>query len=468
MMKDIAKWSVLFGVMLAGFAGAVRVLYSAPDAAHLLGSAEVLEGCDAEGDGALAAVGLWAKRLFEAIFSLGALHECLGGSVWGRTFSYLFLIFMSAPCPARAPTHAPGVRADARRGVRACARARVRACMRACVHACILCLAFLRRYVVMLNLLIAIMSNTFSVVEESAVEAYQLTFAQLVVYWEGSPPAATTPLRVLRMPYELLSGARALGRACGAAAGLRRWRERRLAAAMEAPVRRWLRRHRKGGLASDVKLPGAQFGQLRRGGLLAHVLHYFSEHEADEAQSDRWRVHLGKDADRRIKVLRAHLERKFDERFDALEARLGLRSGGGGGGGGRGGDEGGAVVDGGTTPLSPGGVGWQRSPRGRLGAGVGPREPDVGLRSGGGGGGGGSGGGAGSGGRTRLLPVTQEDEAPAEEDAKAEAAAPRVADDDYEQSGGVLQVVVPSPTKLAARHFRSSPANKGYLGALDA
>ena len=37
-----------------------------------------------------------------------------------------------------------------------------------------------------------------------------------------------------------------------------------------------------------------------------------------------------------------------------------------------------------------------------------------------------------------------------------------------EQNIGVLQVVVPSPTKLAARHFRSSPANKGYLGTLDA
>ena len=405
MMKDIAKWSVLFGVMLAGFAGAVRVLYSAPDAAHLLGSAEVLEGCAAEGDGALVAVGVWAKRLFEAIFSLGALHECLGGSVWGRAFSYLFLIFM---------------------------------------------------YVVMLNLLIAIMSNTFSVVEESAVEAYQLTFAQLVVYWEGSPPAATTPLRVLRMPFELLTGARALARACGAAAGFSLFRERRLAAAMEVPVRRWLRRHRRGGLASDVKLPAAQFGQLRRGGLLAHVLHYFSEHEADEAQSDRWRVHLGKDADRRIKVLRAQLELKVDERFDALEARLGLRSGCGGGGDG-------IVVDGGTTPRAPGGVGWQRSPRGRTGAGVGPREPDVGLRSGGCCGGD---GGADSGGRTKLPPVAQEDEALTEEDEKVKAAGPRP--EKEQDVGGVLQVVVPSPTKLAARHFRSSPANKGYLGTLDA
>jgi len=37
MMADIAKWSVLFIVMLLGYAGALRVLYSAPDAAHLLG-----------------------------------------------------------------------------------------------------------------------------------------------------------------------------------------------------------------------------------------------------------------------------------------------------------------------------------------------------------------------------------------------------------------------------------------------
>ena len=46
MMADIAKWSVLFIVMLLGYAGALRVLYSAPDAAHLLG--DVPDYCSAE------------------------------------------------------------------------------------------------------------------------------------------------------------------------------------------------------------------------------------------------------------------------------------------------------------------------------------------------------------------------------------------------------------------------------------
>ena len=94
---------------------------------------------------------------------------------------------------------------------------------------------------------------------------------------------------------------------------------------------------------------------------------------------------------------------------------------------------------------------------------MGPREPDVGLRSGGCCGGD---GGADSGGRTKLPPVAQEDEALTEEDEKVKAAGPRP--EKEQDVGGVLQVVVPSPTKLAARHFRSSPANKGYLGTLDA
>ena len=115
MMADIAKWSVLFIVMLLGYAGALRVLYSAPDAAHL---GDVPEYCSAEGDGAVVATHVWATRLFEAVFSLGSLHECLSSSAWGRAYSYLFLVFM---------------------------------------------------YVVMINLLIAIMSNTFSVVEEASV-----------------------------------------------------------------------------------------------------------------------------------------------------------------------------------------------------------------------------------------------------------------------------------------------------------
>ena len=79
MMHDIAKWSVLFSVMLVGFAGSIRILYSQPDAAHILG--ETPPFCyDAEADGAFSATVFWGESLFDAIFSLGTLHECLRAS----------------------------------------------------------------------------------------------------------------------------------------------------------------------------------------------------------------------------------------------------------------------------------------------------------------------------------------------------------------------------------------------------
>ena len=81
---------------------------------------------------------------------------------------------------------------------------------------------------------------------------------------------------------------------------------------LEEPVKRWKRR-RNGTVPADVKLPHAQFRQLRRGALLEHVLDYYSEHEADQAQAERWRVHLGQDSDRRSKALRAQIERKVRE-----------------------------------------------------------------------------------------------------------------------------------------------------------
>jgi hypothetical protein len=74
--------------------------------------------------------------------------------------------------------------------------------------------------------------------------------------------------------------------------------------------------------------------------LLGRVLTYFSEHEAEEARPDRWRVHLGKDTDRRLKALREHLDTKLDTRLDglqrsvdALTKRLGGTPGGGDDGG---------------------------------------------------------------------------------------------------------------------------------------
>ena len=112
------------------------------------------------------------------------------------------------------------------------------------------------------------------------------------------------------MPYELGLGCCWLGEKCGAAAGAKP--RARLAAALEEPVKRWKRR-RNGTVPADVKLPHAQFRQLRRGALLEHVLDYYSEHEADQAQAERWRVHLGQDSDRRSKALRAQIEKKVRE-----------------------------------------------------------------------------------------------------------------------------------------------------------
>ena len=112
------------------------------------------------------------------------------------------------------------------------------------------------------------------------------------------------------MPYELGLGCCWLGEKCGAAAGAKP--RARLAAALEEPVKRWKRR-RNGTVPADVKLPHEQFRQLRRGALLEHVLDYYSEHEADQAQAERWRVHLGQDSDRRSKALRAQIERKVRE-----------------------------------------------------------------------------------------------------------------------------------------------------------
>ena len=63
--------------------------------------------------------------------------------------------------------------------------------------------------------------------------------------------------------------------------------------------------------------------ELRKDLLLGRVLSYFSEHEAEEARPDRWRVHLGKDTDRRLKSLRDHL----DGKLDALEKKLAGRPG---------------------------------------------------------------------------------------------------------------------------------------------
>ena len=44
--------------------------------------------------------------------------------------------------------------------------------------------------------------------------------------------------------------------------------------------------------------------------------------EADEARADRWRVHLGKDADRRIKALRVQLEQTESRRRTQEELSL--------------------------------------------------------------------------------------------------------------------------------------------------
>ena len=63
----------------------------------------------------------------------------------------------------------------------------------------------------------------------------------------------------------------------------------------------------------DAKLPEPQFRKLKGGELLVKLLAYYSEHEADQAYSDRWRQRMNKDADRRLKLLEAKFERRFDQ-----------------------------------------------------------------------------------------------------------------------------------------------------------
>jgi hypothetical protein len=174
--------------------------------------------------------------------------------------------------------------------------------------------------------LIAIMSNTFSAVQETAVEAYQLVFAQLCVYWDTSPPASTTPLRPLRMPYELVMALRAASRGWRGCCQSRHRMDAVLR--IQSSIKRWISRirRRQGRLAGsmeegDAKLPEPQFRKLKGGELLVKLLAYYSEHEADQAYSDRWRQRMNKDADRRLKLLEAKFERRLCTEFSPNPTR---------------------------------------------------------------------------------------------------------------------------------------------------
>ena len=94
MMQDVAKWFCLFAVMLIGFAGTLRVLFSTPDAAHLLEGTPDFCFERQDGTGQVTYVFSWAFRLFEAMFNLGNLQDCLRASSWGRAISYFFLLFI--------------------------------------------------------------------------------------------------------------------------------------------------------------------------------------------------------------------------------------------------------------------------------------------------------------------------------------------------------------------------------------
>lgn len=63
-------------------------------------------------------------------------------------------------------------------------------------------------YVLMFNLLIAVLSKTFDNISDASLINFQLLRAQLLLNWTHQPPAPS-PLRLLRLPYELLTMLRA-------------------------------------------------------------------------------------------------------------------------------------------------------------------------------------------------------------------------------------------------------------------
>ena len=69
----------------------------------------------------------------------------------------------------------------------------------------------LTSFVLMFNLLIAILSKTFDSISDSSLINYQLLRAQLTINWKDMP-AAPPPLRALRVPYEFYEAVFAVAR----------------------------------------------------------------------------------------------------------------------------------------------------------------------------------------------------------------------------------------------------------------
>ena len=148
---------------------------------------------------------------------------------------------------------------------------------------------------------------------------------------------------------------------------------------------------------------------------------------------------------------------QLDERFDALEARLGLGDGSTSAGAPPArSPPGAAPVTPGTSAKAPGGTA-AGPPAAFVAEHSSRRAPSIpgGGNGGGGGGGGGNGGwnGGGEGGRARG----QRRSSPMGASAGGAAAASASPGQEGEGESSIMHVGLPSPTKLASKHFRRSP-----------
>ena len=173
-------------------------------------------------------------------------------------------------------------------------------------------------YVLMFNLLIAVLSKTFDNISDASLINFQLLRAQLLLNWTHQPPAPS-PLRLLRLPYELLTMLRAAalhvlrdtrcGRKLLRCSGLcRRIFCRPCSSccgghAAPAPLF---------GLEHGFKLPLGEFRRLEAE-LHQYILDYSAQREDEVGAEDRWRIQLNKSITSKMaaqeRVMKGELDR---------------------------------------------------------------------------------------------------------------------------------------------------------------
>ena len=178
-------------------------------------------------------------------------------------------------------------------------------------------------YVLMFNLLIAILSKTFDNISDASLINFQLLRAQLLLNWLNMPPAPP-PLRLLRLPYEVLSVAgsvlshafghtacgrrvlrgllcclRPFGRCCGGAGG-------------GGPLfgREW-----------GLKLPLGEFKWIEQT-LHEYVVDYATQREDEVGAEDRWRIQLNKSITSKMTAQERVMKAELDKVWKAARAPL--------------------------------------------------------------------------------------------------------------------------------------------------